>query len=293
MLTSDAIENFFQYLLFEKGSTKATVNSYKDDLKQFFLTFPNKTELALLNEYDISDFMKTQLNKGLSVSTVLRRISSIKHFYNFLFNEKLIDFQVSKFDKPKTIKTLPTCLTNEEVEALLEVPDISKVDGARDLAMLELMYSTGMRVSELLNLKMKDVNFEKRVIKIIGKGKKTRIVPFGDYAHERIAFYFDKFRKNNKKIKSEYLFLNRYGNVLSRQYFFLRIKKYASLAGITKNISPHTLRHSFATHMLDSHAELRAVQELLGHTNLATTQIYTHISTRRILEAYDLYTRKK
>ena len=152
-------------------------------------------------EYDISDFMKTQLNKGLSVSTVLRRISSIKHFYNFLFNEKLIDFQVSKFDKPKTIKTLPTCLTNEEVEALLEVPDTSKVDGARDLAMLELMYSTGMRVSELLNLKMKDVNFEKRVIKIIGKGKKTRIVPFGDYAHERIAFYFDKFRKNNKKIK--------------------------------------------------------------------------------------------
>ena len=123
MLTSDAIENFFQYLLFEKGSTKATVNSYKDDLKQFFLTFPNKTELASLNEYDISDFMKTQLNKGLSVSTVLRRISSIKHFYNFLFNEKLIDFQVSKFDKPKTIKTLPTCLTNEEVEALLEVPD--------------------------------------------------------------------------------------------------------------------------------------------------------------------------
>lgn len=293
MLTNDACENFFQYLLFEKGSTKSTVESYRDDLKQFFTFYKDKKDTNDLTEYDLVDFMRVQLNKGLSVSTVLRRMSSIKHFYNFLFSEKLISFQINKFDKPKTIKTLPTCLSNEEVEDLLAVPDTTKADGARDAAMLELMYSTGMRVSELLNLKLKDINFEKRVIKIIGKGKKTRIIPFGDYAYEKLMYYYDNYRKHNIKGNDNYVFLNRYGKVLSRQYFFLRIKKYALLAGINKNISPHTLRHSFATHMLDSQAELRAVQEMLGHTNLATTQIYTHVSTRRILEAYDLYSRKK
>ena len=216
-----------------------------------------------------------------------------KNFYLFLEKEHIIETQLTKFDKPKGSKRLPTCISIEEVEALLESPNIEKTEGLRDRAMLEVMYSSGLRVSELLSLKISQINFEKGIIKIIGKGSKERHVPIGDYALEYLNKYIEGPRRRNPGKNSEYAFLNRYGMPLSRQYFFLQIKKYAIAAGIKEEISPHTLRHCFATHMLENGAELRAVQEMLGHTNIATTQIYTNISSKRILSAYDLYSKRK
>ena len=170
---------------------------------------------------------------------------------------------------------------------------MNKPEGIRDRAMLELMYSSGMRVSELLSLQINKINFSKGIIKIVGKGNKERYVPVGDFAIEYIDKYVNGPRKQNIGKRSKYLFLNRYGKPLSRQYFFLQVKKYASEANIEQSISPHTLRHCFATHMLENGAELRAVQELLGHSNISTTEIYTNISTKRILSAYDLYSKRK
>ena len=163
-------------------------------------------------------------------------------------------------------------------------------DGIRDKAMLETMYASGLRVSELLNLEMSNINLNAGIVTIHGKGAKERKVPLGDFAKDYIVKYIDEVRNNLKHIKDKkFLFLNKYGEQLSRQYFFKAIKKYAAKAGITESISPHTLRHCFATHLLENKADLRVVQELLGHTNIATTEIYTHISTKRILSAYDTY----
>ena len=229
----------------------------------------------------------------LSVPTILRRISCTKNFYLFLENERVISFQIDNLDKPKGSKKLPICISVEEVEALLNQPDLSKPEGQRDRAMLEVMYSSGLRVTELISLKVKQINFARGIIKIIGKGDKERIVPIGDYALEYLSKYLNDGRRKNKNRNSDYLFLNRYGEPVSRIYFFKQVKKYAQEAGIDVEISPHTLRHCFATHMLENGAELRAVQEMLGHTNIATTQIYTNISSKRILSAYDLYSKRK
>ena len=229
----------------------------------------------------------------LSVPTILRRISSTKNFYLFLENERIISFQIDNLDKPKGSKKLPICISVEEVEALLNQPDLSKPEGQRDRAMLEVMYSSGLRVTELISLKVKQINFARGIIKIVGKGDKERIVPIGDYALEYLNKYLNDGRRKNINRNSDYLFLNRYGEPVSRVYFFKQVKKYALEAGIEAEISPHTLRHCFATHMLENGAELRAVQEMLGHTNIATTQIYTNISSKRILSAYDLYSKRK
>ena len=207
--------------------------------------------------------------------------------------EHIIEFQIDNLDKPKGTKKLPVCISVEEVEALLECPDLDKPEGQRDRAMLEVMYSSGLRISELLNLRMRDVNFSRGMINVIGKGDKERNVPIGDYALEYLYKYIEDGRSKNMNRNSPYLFLNRYGEPVSRVYFFKQVKKYAEKAGIVEEISPHTLRHCFATHMLENGAELRAVQEMLGHANIATTQIYTNISSKRILSAYDLYSKRK
>ena len=181
----------------------------------------------------------------------------------------------------------------EEIDRLLDAPDTSKGDGLRDKAMLEVMYASGLRVSELLNLERERLNIKTGVISVMGKGAKERKVPIGEFALDYVIQYIETVRRKNRGKKSKYLFLSKYGEPLSRQYFFKQIKKYALLAGIEVNISPHTLRHCFATHLLENGAELRAVQSMLGHSNIATTQIYTHISTKRIVSAYDLYMNKK
>ena len=298
MLLEDAIELFQQYILVEKGLSKLTFSSYMTDLKKFFEYFKNGGEEKVYTD----DLMMTDLEEyrrylgahQISVATTLRKISSIKSFYLFLKREKIIDIEIPDIKPPKKPQTLPNCLSIEEVEALLETPDISKPEGLRDKAMLELMYSSGLRVSELLALERKKLNLERGIVSIFGKGSKERKVPMGDFALEYVVKYINEARCKNPGKDSKYLFLNRYGKPLSRQYFFMQIKKYATLAGIdSKNISPHTLRHCFATHLLENGAQLRAVQEMLGHSNIATTQIYTHISTKRIISAYDLYMKKK
>ena len=292
MELNDAVDLYFQYLRVEKGVSQETIKNYAYDLKQFFIALPKDTTEDMMPT-DISDFVTIQMKEGLSVTTVLRRISSTHNFYLFFEREHIIDFVVKKFNRPKKMQSLPKTLTVDEVEDLLNAPDLNKDEGFRDRTMLEAMYSSGLRVSELLSLKVNQINISKGTIDIIGKGNKQRKVPVGEYALDFLTKYIEEHRSHFKGKRSNYLFLNRYGDQLSRQYFFKQIKKYAKQAGIEEDISPHTLRHCFATHMLENGAELRALQEMLGHANLATTQIYTNVSTKRILDAYDLFAKRK
>lgn len=292
MSLEEASKLYYQYLLVEKGVSKETILNYDYDLKQFS-NFLKKNSVEELEKTDIQEFVRLQTKKMLSIPTILRRISSVKNFFLFLEKEHYISFDSESFDRPKGSKKLPVCISVEEVEALLNAPDITKPDGERDRAMLEIMYSSGLRISELLTLTLKQIDFEHGTIKVVGKGNKQRLVPIGEYAIDYLNLYLKDGRMKNKNKSSEFIFLNRYGNSLSRVYFFKQVKKYADQAHIKVDISPHTLRHCFATHMLEQGAELRAVQEMLGHANIATTQIYTNITSKRILSAYDLYSKRK
>ena len=289
---NEASNLYFQYLRVEKGVTNDTIHNYMYDLRKFFGVL-KKQNTDDLKASDIQEFIRIQTQNMLSVPTILRRISSTKNFYLFLEREHIVNFEINELDKPKGSKKLPVCISIEEVEALLNSPDLDKNEGQRDKAMLEVMYSSGLRISELLNLTMRQINFDRGMLRIVGKGNKERIVPIGDYALEYLNKYINEGRRKNINRNSDFVFLNRYGEPLSRVYFFKQVKKYAKDAGIRVEISPHTLRHCFATHMLENGAELRAVQEMLGHANIATTQIYTNISSKRILSAYDLYSKRK
>lgn len=293
MTINDAIENYQQFIISEKGLLLQTAKTYMEDLKYLFRYFSNYELVIDLQESDLQEYLRYQLACGLAVSTAVRRLSSCRSFYNFLYNDKIISFKVPKIETPKKSERLPNCLSVEEVEALLEIPDVETPSGLRDKAMIETMYASGLRVSELLLLELKRVDLNRGVVTIYGKGAKERKVPLGDFACEFVREYIQKVRKKNIGKNSKYLFLNNRGTPISRQYFFMQIKKYAELAGIQTSISPHTLRHCFATHLLENGASLRVVQSMLGHENLATTQIYTHISTKRILSAYDLYMKTK
>ena len=288
MEIADAVDRYHQYILVEKGLSLQTWSSYLEDLQAFFNYFSKKETTDDLSETDLYEFLKYELSVGHSVSTALRRLSSTRGFYLFLKKDGLYTGNIPDIETPKKPKHLPNCLTEDEVEALLNAPDISTPSGLRDKAMLETMYSSGLRVSELLNLEKGQVNLKKGVIIVFGKGAKERKVPIADYAIEYIKQYIAEVRNKNENKGSKYLFLSKKGEPLSRVYFFKQVKKYSELAGITTNVSPHTLRHSFATHLLNHGAQLRIVQGMLGHTNIATTQIYTHISTKRILSVYDL-----
>ena len=289
----DAVEQFQQFLLVERGLSKQTVANYTDDLKQFFSLFKDKKEVEDLYGTDLIEFLRNQLSIGRSISTSLRRLSSTKQFFLFLKREGYFTDEIPEIETPKKPEHLPNCLSEEEVETLLNAPDTTKPEGMRDKAMLETMYASGLRVSELLALERGKVDLRHGVITIYGKGAKERKVPIGDFAIDYLKQYIEGPRRKNPGAGTKYLFLNRYGQPLSRQYFFKQIKKYALESGIETSISPHTLRHCFATHLLENGAQLKAVQEMLGHTNIATTQIYTHISTKRIISAYDLYMKNK
>ena len=292
MRIDDAIDLFNQYILVEKGLSTQTAKNYLDDLKQF-IAYIDKQYVEELEGDDLEAFLKYQISSGLSIATSLRRLSSIRSFFLFLKREGYLNEDIPNIEAPKKPSRLPTCLSIEEVDALLDAPDLRTDTGIRDKAMLELMYASGLRVSELINLEKKNLNLNKGVVTIFGKGAKQRKVPVGEFAMEYVVKYINEVRGKYAKNGSSYLFLNRSGKPLSRIYFFKQIRKYAERAGITKTISPHTLRHCFATHLLEQGAELRAVQEMLGHSNIATTQIYTHLSKNRIKSAYDLYMNKK
>ena len=283
----DAIDLFHQYVLVEKGLSKQTWVSYLEDLQAFFNYFSNKKDTDGLLETDLYEFLKFELSLGKSVSTALRRLSSTRSFYVFLKKEGHYLGNIPEIETPKKPKHLPNCLSEEEIDKLLEVPDMTSPSGIRDRAMLETMYASGLRVSELLNLKRGQINLNKGIINVFGKGAKERKVPIAEYACDFIRKYINDVRNKSEYKNSEYLFLNKSGEPLSRIYFFKQVRKYAELAGIEMTISPHTLRHSFATHLLNHGAQLRMVQGMLGHTNIATTQIYTHVSSEKLKSDYD------
>lgn len=283
----DAVDRYKQYVLVEKGLSNQTWISYLEDVQAFFNHFSDKKTTDDLLESDLYEFLKYELSIGHSVSTALRRLSCMRNFFLFLKRDGYYEGVIPDIEAPKKPKYLPNCLTEEEVEALLSAPDLSTPSGLRDKAMLETMYSSGLRVSELLTLERAQVNLSKGVITVFGKGAKERRVPIADYAVEYIQEYIKEVRNKSEFKGSKYLFLSKKGEPLSRVYFFKQVKKYSLEAGIETNVSPHTLRHSFATHLLNHGAQLRIVQSMLGHTNIATTQIYTHVSSEKIKSDYD------
>ncbi len=286
---------FFRYLLTEKGLSEKTIKNYEDDFKKFhsYETFASKKDTSDLSASDLTDFMLLQEQDGLSIPTILRRFSSTRSFYCFLNEEGIASIDLPHIDTPKKTKRIPVVLLEEQVDALLEAPDLTKDSGIRDRAMLEVMYGSGLRVSELVSLKLKNINFVNGFFEIIGKGDKQRFVPMSSFSKKYLQKYLDGPRKRYEKKPTQYVFLNRSGTPLSRVYFFKQVKKYASEIGIDEPISPHTLRHCFATHLLERGAELRMVQEMLGHSKISTTEIYTSVSARRIMSAYEQFAKRK
>lgn len=283
---NDAKSLFMQYLIVEKGLSNSTISSYKEDLKSFF-QFKKAKKVEELDYKDIDNYIIFLNDDDKAPKTIIRRATTIRSFFSFLQKENYMFHESSLIEMPKLNHSLPNVLTFEEVEALFSAPDMTKKEGIRDRAMLEVMYASGLRVSELLALKLSQYSSSLNCLKIYGKGNKERMVPIGDYALEYLTKYLREVRDFNIGKKTDYVFLNKAGKVITRQYFWQQIKKYGEIAQIKKSISPHTLRHSFATHLLENGADLRMVQEALGHSKISTTQIYTHVSTKRILSIYD------
>lgn len=288
---NDLLINFLEYLSVERGLAKNTIDAYNRDLKSYiiYLRTKNITNIDYTNRTTIVSYLLLMQKDGKASSSISRACAAIKSFYQFLFRERLIEKDpTANLDTPKLEHRLPKVLTVEEVEKLLSQPDTTNPLGMRDRSMLELLYATGMRVTELISISVEDVNLEMGFLRCMGKGSKERIVPVGSIALEYLEQYISIARKellNGKE--SKILFLNRQGNIMTRQGFWKIIKKYSNQAGIYKKITPHTLRHSFATHLLENGADLRAVQEMLGHADISTTQIYTHITRNKIKEVYD------
>lgn len=283
---------FFDFLSIEKGLSSNTIESYKNDLVKYFEYLrSNKMNWQDMDRRRIDTYLSWAQNEGVSVATISRYISSIRSFYKFIQNEKILSSNpVEDIELPRKPKKLPDFLTNEEVDRLLAAPDKSTPIGLRDAAMFELLYATGERVSEIINLKMEDINLEEGYLICLGKGGKQRLIPFGEQASELLSRYILNSRPYFMKgIASPYLFLSNRGDALSRKTFWKMIKIYRLKASIDKDFSPHTLRHSFATHLLERGADLRSVQMLLGHSDISTTQIYTHINQIRMKSIYEKY----
>jgi len=286
------LDRFYQYMVVERRLADNTVESYSRDLSRFLeyhekcgLPFADATRLELLT------FLNKQREQGLSSRSLARMLSCIKTFFYFLVSERLIE-KNPFFDmqSPKIGGKLPYVLSRAEVVALLNAPDTETPLGLRDKAMLEMLYATGVRVSELLSLEFKTINLDAGFVIVIGKGSKERIVPLGMEAIARVRNYIETGRSRLAgTTKSTLVFLNRSGGALSRQGFWKLIKKYCLVAGIAKDVSPHTLRHSFATHLLEGGADLRSVQLMLGHADIVTTQIYTHIAQDSLRKLHDKY----
>ena len=275
--------SFFTFLYVEKGLSKNTVDAYQNDLNDF-LSWLNKINIQdykKVTETEINEYVAHLFKNGLKSSSVNRKISTLKSFYLFLIKKKLISLSpLSEVITPKKEQYLPSSMSEDEVEQLLQSPNIELDIEIRDKAMIEMLYATGMRISELINLKMIDIDIERSVLKVLGKGSKERLVPFGEKASDSLSYYL----KKRKKSSAKEVFLSNRGKKMTRTGFWQRIKIYLSREGLKDTISPHTLRHAFATHLLNRGADLRSVQLLLGHSDLSTTQIYTHIAKQRLGE---------
>lgn len=287
----DILRAFLDFLSVEKGLSSNTVLAYERDLRKLFLFFDKeKMPWAEAGEEDLVRFLHQQSRAGLSARSLARLISALKSFYKFLVLDGVAKKNLAlNLGSPKTWFSLPKFLTVDEVESLLKQPEDDNVRGIRDKAMLELIYATGLRVSELLSLKPDDVNLEDGFLICLGKGKKQRIVPVGSSASKALARYLSQSRPMLLKEPNEILFLTRRGKAFSRQGFWKLLKRYARGVGLQSKISPHTLRHSFATHLLERGADLRSVQIMLGHSQITTTQIYTHVSRQQLRRVYDKY----
>lgn len=289
----ELIEAFLNYLSVERGLAKNTIVSYRDDLNSYvaFLSGCHVDSLSKITKNDIINFMLSQKDKGIAVNSVARRLAAIRMFHRFLARERIIKNDPSALiDSPKLWKKIPDVLSLNEVESLIAQPDIRDRQGIRDRAILETLYATGMRVSEAVNLKLDNVNLGIGFLRCIGKGNKERVIPLGKKAIVGIKRYLEASRPHLLgKRECETLFLSRFGKKISRQSFWKIIKRYARAARIKKPIKPHTLRHSFATHLLERGADLRSVQEMLGHSNISTTQIYTHINKERLKAIHKMF----
>lgn len=285
----DLIQDYLHYLKIERGLSENTRQSYRQDLKQYqqFLVSQKLTSFTE-DRFVVLSFLQAQTTAKKAQSSITRSISTLRKFYQYLTREGHIQKDpMLQIDSPKQGRHLPAVLSSEEIERLLKTPDTSTPLGLRVRAILEVLYATGLRVSELVHLKLTDLHLSLGLIQTLGKGDKERIIPIGDVAVDWINQYLERSRNRLTKGKdSPYLFVNFHGNGLTRQGIWKNLKAIVQAAGIDKDVTPHTLRHSFATVLLENGADLRIVQELLGHSDISTTQFYTHISKKHLTEVY-------
>ncbi len=288
------LKEYLSVLSLEKNLSGNTVSSYKNDISSFinFISVKKIDDPSKITYQDLIDFFKELNEIGLSKTSAARYYSSLKGFFKYLFQNNYIQTNpIEKVETPKLSKNLPHVLTFNEVEKILKQPNIKEKLGLRDKAILELFYACGVRISELINIKISDLFFTEEIIRVLGKGSKERLIPIGESA----IYWITNYLKNSrslliKKLKSEnYVFLNSRGSKLSRMGVWKIVDRYVREAGINKEVHPHTFRHSFATHLLEGGADLRAVQEMLGHSDISTTQIYTHIDREYIKQVHKEY----
>jgi integrase/recombinase XerD len=286
MTNQEWIDRFLQYLRIEKGAAENTVQSYRHDLGMYSEHL-GRTDILKVRPEDVSKFLKFLYARKLKPRSATRAFVAVRGLHKFLLLERATtENPTANVDQPRWWKPLPNVLVFEEVEKLLSVPDTANPKGLRDRAMLEVLYATGLRVSELIGLRLDGMNLDGGFVRCIGKGSKERIVPLGGSAASAVAAYL-QVRKVRKP--TNYLFLNNRGEKLSRMGFWKILRAYGVQAGIKKKLTPHVLRHSFATHLLEHGADLRAVQTMLGHANISTTEIYTHVMRERLKEIYKSY----
>tara|TARA_B100000929_G_C15459183_1_gene403919 strand:- start:7 stop:909 length:903 start_codon:yes stop_codon:yes gene_type:complete len=281
------LDSFLANIRLEKGLSSNTIKAYEIDCSAFINWVEKEFDLDILNikESHIRKYITYFHNRNFSNSTINRKLSALKHFFLFLNKKKFISSNpIASFSGPKNLKTLPKSISVIDVNALIKAPDCSTFIGLRDRAMLELLYATGVRISELINLQYSNIDLNRSLIKVMGKGNKERMVPFGDNALFWLREYIKFRRKNNLSLNSRDFFISQQRKKITRQAFWHRIKLYLNKTGLSQEVSPHTLRHAFATHLLNNGADLRSVQMLLGHSDLSTTQIYTHIAKQRLGE---------
>lgn len=289
------IQDFIHYLIVERGLAENTIVSYERDLhsyQRFLAENLGIQDVNMIQRLHILQYLHFLKDSGKSSKTIARHIASIRAFHQFLLREKVCEEDPSvHIETPQIERKLPKVLSLEEVERLLDTPKLTTAIGYRDKAMLELLYATGIRVSEMISLNISDVHLIMGFVRCFGKGKKERLVPVGEKATKAIKEYLEKGRPKlaRQKYKTDALFLNHHGKRISRQGFWKNLKAIAAQAGIQKELTPHTLRHSFATHLLENGADLRAVQEMLGHADISTTEIYTHVTKTRLKDVYRMY----
>jgi integrase/recombinase XerD len=282
---------FLDYLAVEKGLAKNSLAAYATDLRHFgHFLMDRGVQLEDVERIHVVKYFQALRSAGISARSVARALAAIRGLYRFLVSERhLRKDPTENLENPKLWSSLPKTLHTSEVEALLKAPPRDTADGLRDRAMLELLYATGLRVSELINVRIDEVVMDAGFLRTMGKGSKERIVPFGDAAREAIVEYMERGRPELARDNDPYLFLSRRGRPMTRQSFWMKIVKYAHDAGVKAHISPHVLRHSFATHLLENGADLRSVQMMLGHSDISTTQIYTHVSRARLQKIYETF----